>query len=98
MCKEKGKRTVLTACSDGIGVERKGEIQLLIEKLSQIGILADAGECLYDRGDGHSGTPKERAQMLMKSYEDVDNFCIFDVSGGNLANEILRYLDYNKIK
>ena len=40
MCKEKGKRTVLTACSDGIGVERKDEIQLLIEKLSQIGILA----------------------------------------------------------
>ena len=45
MCKEKGKRTVLTACSDGIGVERKDEIQLLIEKLSQIGILADVGEC-----------------------------------------------------
>ena len=52
MCKEKGKRTVLTACSDGIGVERKDEIQLLIEKLSQIGILADVGECLYDRGEG----------------------------------------------
>lgn len=97
MCKEKGKKTVLTACSDGIGVERKEEIQLLIEKLSQMGILADVGECLYDRGDGHSGTPKERAEMLMKSYEDVNNFCIFDVSGGNLANEILRYLDYNKI-
>lgn len=98
MCKNKGKKTVLTACSDGIGVERKEEIQLLIEKLSQMGILANVGECLYDRGDGHSGTPKERAQMLMKSYENVDNFCIFDVSGGNLANEILRYLDYNKIK
>lgn len=98
MCKEKGKRTVLTACSDGIGVERKEEIQLLIERLSQIGILADVGECLYDRGEGHSGTPKERAQMLMKGYEDVDNFCIFDVSGGNLANEILGYLDYNRIK
>ena len=50
-----------------------------------MGILADVGECLYDRGDGHSGTPKERAQMLMKSYENVDNFCIFDVSGGNVS-------------
>ena len=91
MCKNKGRKTVLTACSDGIGVERKEEIQLLIEKLSQMGILANVGECLYDRGEGQSGTPKERAEMLMKSYGDVDNFCIFDVSGGNLANEILRY-------
>ena len=35
MCKDKRKKTVLIACSDGIGVERKEEIQLLIEKIAE---------------------------------------------------------------
>ena len=42
-------------------------------------------------------TARERAGELMKFYQDDSIREIFDISGGDIANEILPYLDYEAI-
>ena len=44
-----------------------------------------------------SGTAKERADALMKFYQDNEIKGIFDISGGDVANGILPYLNYDII-
>lgn len=44
-----------------------------------------------------SGLPEERASELMTFYKDDSVKAIFDISGGDLANTILPYLDYKQI-
>ena len=53
--------------------------------------------CFYERYNVFSGTAKERAKILMDAYQDPDIVGIFDLSGGDLANEILDFLDYEAI-
>ena len=43
------------------------------------------------------GLPEERAAELMTFYKDNSIKAIFDISGGDLANTILPYLDYEQI-
>ena len=52
---------------------------------------------IYERENVFSGTAKERAQALMKFYMDNEIEEIFDISGGDIANAILPYLDYTII-
>ena len=44
-----------------------------------------------------SGTAEERAEALMSFYRDPEVQAILDLSGGDLANELLPYLDYEVI-
>ena len=45
-----------------------------------------------------SGTGEEKARALEKLFLDKDIKMIFDISGGDLANEVLDFLDFNLIK
>jgi muramoyltetrapeptide carboxypeptidase LdcA involved in peptidoglycan recycling len=45
-----------------------------------------------------SGKPEERANALLEFYADNEIKAIFDISGGDVANEILEYLDFDLIK
>lgn len=55
--------------------------------------------CLYSQnGSVFSGTPIERAGELMRFYRTPDIGMIFDVSGGDLANGVLPFLDYAVIR
>ncbi|WP_313469744.1 LD-carboxypeptidase, partial [Carnobacterium sp.] len=45
-----------------------------------------------------SGTAQERGKALMTLYNDSEIKMIFDLSGGEVANEVLPYLDYTSIK
>lgn len=44
-----------------------------------------------------SGLPEERAAELMTFYKEDSIKAIFDISGGDLANTVLPYLDYEQI-
>ena len=44
-----------------------------------------------------SGTDEERAADLMRFYKDDSIDAIYDISGGDLANGVLRYLDFDTI-
>lgn len=49
-------------------------------------------------GSPFSGIPEERATELMKLYQNVDVKMIFDISGGDAANQVLPYLNFDIIK
>lgn len=103
----------LVCCSDGVAVEKAEEIERLKAVLEEMGITVVESPYLYRRNeetgkkmngdkeravDIASGTPRERGEALMRMYRNTEIDAIFDVSGGNLANQVLPWLDYEMIK
>ena len=95
--KEKGKAAIV-ACSNGLSGESRPKIEELKARLKEMGLLAVEMGPLYRKDTLWSGTAKERAKALMDCYRDPDIRWVFDVSGGDLANEILPWLDFERIK
>lgn len=87
----------LVSCSNGQHPQQQEKINQLIRILEKMGIECVQAEHLYARDGVFGGTPKERAQDLMAFYNDGSIHAIYDVSGGDIANEVLSYLDYGKI-
>ena len=44
---------------------------------------------IYAKKDSFSGTDQERADDLMRFYQDDSIDAIYDISGGDLANGVL---------
>ncbi len=91
------KKVGLTACSDGQLREWEKQNRELKRILADMGIEAVEAEHIYAEKDAYSGTDKERADDLMKLYRDDSVEAILDISGGDLANGILKYLDFDVI-
>lgn len=87
----------LSACSDGQSVEQKSENIQLQRILSAMGVESVAATHIYAKTDAFSGTDEERAEDLMGFYRDASVDAIYDISGGNLANGVLKYLDWDLI-
>lgn len=87
----------LVACSDGQHVEWEKQNTELQNDLSQMGIESVMAEHIYATHDAFSGSDKERAEDLMRFYRDDEIDAIFDISGGDLANGILKYLEWDVI-
>ena len=87
----------LVSCSNGQQPDQEANIHCLEEILSEMGITAEAAEHLYAIDGVFGGTAKERAADLMAFYHRDDIDVIYDVSGGDIANEVLGYLDYDVI-
>ena len=73
------------------------DLARLCQILRELGFDPVLSPCLYDNGSGFSGTGAERADALMNLYCDPEITDIFDVSGGDMANEVLPYLDFSVI-
>ena len=91
------KRVGLAACSNGHFPERKGEIDELARVLLAMGIHSVETAHLYARDGVFGGSARERAADLMAFYGDGELDAIFDISGGDIANEVLDFLDYDTI-
>lgn len=91
------RKAALVACSNGLSGEFRPVIERLKERLEQMGLVPVEMGNLY-RGETLWGAQApERAAVLMACYEDPEVEGIFDVSGGDLANEILPWLDFEVI-
>ena len=88
----------IAACSNGLPEGKRQELQRLAELLEQNNISVRMSRYLYEKSDGISGSGREKAEELMDFFENPGIRCIFDVSGGDMANEVLGYLDYQKIR
>ena len=62
-----------------------------------MGLQPVFSDSIYEKDGPFSGTAKERAEALMDFYRDEEIKGIFDISGGDLANGVLPYLDYEVI-
>jgi len=91
------KKIGIVACSNPEKASFKSKMIQLCAVLQNIGFCPVLSDYIYDNGNGFSGTGKERADSVMKFYRDPEIEAIFDISGGDMANEILPYLDFNVI-
>ena len=95
---KKHDQVALVGCSNPQALTNKGNIDRLKQELEALGLKVAMSPCIYEREDGFNGTAKEKAQAFMQFYKDPDIQAIFDLSGGDLANEVLEYLDYEAIR
>lgn len=95
---EKGSKIAIMVCSNGQQESYKDKINHLLTQIRQIGFEPVCSDFLYERDSYFSGTGEERARALMDFYENLEIAAIFDISGGDIANEVLEYLDYEIIK
>ena len=92
-----GDKVAIVCCSNGISRTNKEQIENLKNILNKIGLLPVSSPYLYEKDGLFSGTGKERAEALMDFYRDEEIKAIYDISGGDIANEILPYLDFDII-
>lgn len=93
------KKTVgIVACSNALSNALKSDIQKLTELLEKIELRCLMSRCIFEKDGSFSGNRFQRAEELIKMYKNSDVADIFDISGGDMANEILYELDYEIIK
>lgn len=95
----KGDKIGIISCSNGLSIKNKNLIDELKFNLKSLDIEMVEGDKLYAKEYNlFSGTGEEKARALEKLFLDKDIKMIFDISGGDLANEVLDFLDFNLIK
>lgn len=93
---DRGDAAALTACSDLLSEEAKGQVNQVCAYLQSLGLEPRKSSLLY--GTALEAKPREKAAILNQFYRDRRVRVIFDVSGGNASNELLPYLDYEAAK
>ena len=91
------KKAAIVACSNAQQSKYRPQIGELITFLQSIGIETELSECIYSDDSAFSGTPRERGAQLMKMFRTPEIEEIYDISGGDVANQILDELDYKVI-
>ena len=92
------KKVAIVACSNAQKEEYRKQNEELVRFLESNDMQPVMSSCIYEKkGSIFSGSPKEKACQLMKMFEDPEIEEIYDISGGDLANQILDDLDYEKI-
>lgn len=93
-----GEKVGLICLSNGLSEQMDRDINKLCTVLQKIGLQPVCSPYLYKGESVFSAEAEQRAKVLMDFYEADDIKAIFDVSGGDIANEVLEYLDYKVIK
>ena len=68
------------------------------EYFRSLGLKVKYGKYLFSEDCYCAGTPKERAKDLNDMFSDKTVKAIFTVKGGDMANGILPYIDFENIK
>lgn len=93
-----GNKVAIVCCSNAQSTSYEPKINELIKVIEEIGLIPVCSELLYEKYSVFSGTGRERAEALMNFYKDPEIHAIFDISGGDIGNEVLPYLDFEIIK
>ena len=95
---EKGMKVGIVCCSNGKQPEWKEQQGQLTRVFAQMGLEPVYSECIFAETSVFGGTARERAKSLMDFYKDPEIRAIYDISGGDIANEVLPYLDFKIIR
>ncbi|MDF2613249.1 MAG: LD-carboxypeptidase family protein [Clostridia bacterium] len=94
----KGDKVALVGCSNAQPFSNRTRNEEVLEVLRGLSLEPILSEYIYDKNSVFSGEAKDKAKAFMNFYQDSTIKAIFDISGGDLANEVLEYLDYDIIK
>lgn len=92
-----GDKIGIVCCSNGWEKQREAKFRKLQEILLGMRLVPVISPYIFARESAESGSAMERAQALMDFYRDDSVKGIFDISGGDMANGILPFLDYETI-
>lgn len=92
-----GDKVAIVCCSNGQKRAYEGKLTCLRQTLENIGLVPVFSDYIYEKESVFGGFAKERAESLMSFYKDEEIKAIFDISGGDIANEILPLLDFDVI-
>ena len=87
----------IVACSNPLGEEQRAENEKLFAYLQKQGCRVLVSDWIYEAPGSFLDGGKTRAEALMRLFENPEVTDIFDISGGDMANEVLDWLDYEKI-
>lgn len=94
---EYGSKVGIVCCSNGQKAYYNDKLKVLNDTLCQLGLIPVFSNYIYEKNDVFSGSAKERSEALMGFYKNPEIKAIFDISGGDIANEILEELDFDVI-
>ncbi len=92
------KKVAIVACSNGQSREYESQNIELVKFFEAHSIEVVRSVCIYEKDGIFPGIIAERAEELMKMFSDDSIDEIYDISGGDIANQILDYLDYERIR
>ena len=98
MILNRNDKIALVVCSNGKNIEDKDRIEKLEDILVEMGLVPVFTKYIYKDRFGRAAKAQVRAEELMSFYKNKEIKAIFDISGGDIANEVLDYLDYDVIK
>ena len=92
------KKAAIVCCSNGQNRKYKEKIEMLKTVFDALEVEIVFSPYIYADENGYCGTAAQRAESLMNFYKDASVDAVFDISGGDFANEILHLLDYEVIR
>lgn len=95
---KKKNKVAIVCCSNALTDKDKNILEVLKSKLIKLGFIPVLSKHLFKEKCGFSVSGKQRAKILMDFYCDDEIKAIYDISGGDIANEILPYIDFEIIK
>ena len=98
MMLNKNDKIALVVCSNGKNIEDKERLEKLESILVEMGLVPVFTKYIYKDKFGRGAKAQVRGEELMSFYKNKEIKAIFDISGGDIANEVLEYLDYDVIK
>ncbi|HOO27128.1 MAG TPA: LD-carboxypeptidase [Lachnospiraceae bacterium] len=93
-----GDKVGIVACSDARTKKEEGTLKELTEILTGLGLSLVFSCYIFEKRAVFSGSAEQRAGALNALYKDHDIKAIFDISGGDIANELLAYIDFDLIR
>lgn len=95
---QENDRIALVALSNALDTRMESKIEALCGQLREMGLHPMISSYLYQQGSVRGASAKEKALELEGYYQDQKIKAIFDVSGGDIANEVLCEVDFEKIR
>ena len=92
-----GSKVALVALSNALSLQMKEKIDELGRVLEEMGLIPICSEYLYQRESVRGATARLKARELEEFYNEESIQAVFDVSGGDIANEVLCELNFEKL-
>jgi len=94
----KNDKIVLVACSNSLKQSDSKSVLELKNTLENMGLSVVLSNYIFAENAYYNETVREKAQELNHFFADSTIKAVFDISGGDAANTILEYVDFDLIK
>ncbi len=86
------------SCSNGLSRACKNQVESLVSFCEAHGFRVLQSPYLYAPGNAPAYSAQQRGLALMSYFNNRSVSYIFDLSGGDMANEVIPFLDFDQIK